>query len=195
MYNLVGQEVATLVNGVVNATDSYTFQWNANNVKDTTVRGHGDEIVPVWECHADCPAHILDNQSGVSKSSDAVRRNKREDKKLTMGGKIHAKGGSETHGFKDKGGASRFFYCPKTAKKEKTCNGLVENTHPTVKPIGLIEWVLKLGSGTTAVAAHRQNIDCIGIDNNADYLDIAEQRLQNDWRLTEDAISPIIKRV
>jgi DNA modification methylase len=191
-----------------------SVQWNANNVKDTTVRGHGDEIVPVWECHADCPAHILDNQSGVSKSSDAVRRNKREDKKLTMGGKIHAKGGSETHGFKDKGGASRFFYCPKTAKKEKTCNGLVENTHPTVKPIGLIEWVLKLstpqgqamgrnpvvldcflGSGTTAVAAHRQNIDCIGIDNNADYLDIAEQRLQNDWRLTEDAISPIIKRV
>ena len=32
VYNLVGQEVATLVNGVVNATDSYTFQWNANNV-------------------------------------------------------------------------------------------------------------------------------------------------------------------
>ena len=32
VYNLVGQEIATLVNSVVNATDSYTFQWNANNV-------------------------------------------------------------------------------------------------------------------------------------------------------------------
>ena len=32
VYNLVGQEVVTLVNGVVNATDAYTFQWNASNV-------------------------------------------------------------------------------------------------------------------------------------------------------------------
>ena len=55
-------------------------------------------------------ANVMESQSGVSKSSDAVRRNKREDKKLTMSGKIHSKGGSETHGFKDKGGASRFFF-------------------------------------------------------------------------------------
>ena len=185
--------------------------WNANNVKDTTVRGHGDEIVPVWECHADCPAHILDNQSGVSKSSDAVRKNKREDKKLTMSGKIHAKGGSETHGFKDKGGASRFFYCPKTAKKERTCDGHVDNHHPTVKPVSLIEWLLRLstpereamgrtpvildcflGSGSTAIAAHRLDIDCIGIDSNKPYLQLAEERLQNDWRLTDNEISPMI---
>ncbi len=62
---------------------------------------------------------ILDEQSGISQSSDAVRKNKREDEKLTMGGKIHAKEGSETHGFKDKGGASRFFYCAKASKAER----------------------------------------------------------------------------
>ena len=32
VFNLVGQEVATLVDGVMNATPSYTFQWNAGNL-------------------------------------------------------------------------------------------------------------------------------------------------------------------
>ena len=45
VYNLVGQEIATLVNSVVNATDSYTFQWNANNVSSgiylVTAEGFG----------------------------------------------------------------------------------------------------------------------------------------------------------
>ena len=85
--------------------------------------------------------------------------------------------------FDDSGGASRFFYCPKTPKKERTCMGFVENLHPTVKPLKLMEWLVKLacptkeamgrtpvvvdcfvGSGSTAIAAHRLGFDCIGID-------------------------------
>ena len=195
-----------------------SVKWNANNVKDTTVRGHGDENgneqVAVWDCHPQCPAHILDTQSGYSKSSSSVRKNKKRNEVNIYGGGKGIPQIELQSPHSDKGGASRFFYCPKTAKKEKTCEGSVENTHPTVKPVGLLEWVLKLstptaeamgrqpvildcfvGSGSTAVAAHRLNIDCIGIDTNADYLDIAEQRLQNDWRLTDNDVHPEVKRV
>ena len=30
----------------------------------------------------------------------------------------------------DSGGASRFFYCPKASRRDRTCDGRVENNHP-----------------------------------------------------------------
>ncbi len=80
--------------------------------------------------------------------------------------------------------------------------GYVENKHPTVKPIKLMEWLIKLvcptddamnrqpvildcfiGSGSTAIAANRLNVDCIGIDADEESLKTARLRLMNDWRL------------
>jgi site-specific DNA-methyltransferase (adenine-specific) len=109
------------------------------------------------------------------------------------------------------GGASRFFYCPKTPKKEKTCLGFVDNKHPTVKPIKLMEWLIKLacpteyamgrqpviidcfvGSGSTAIAANRLGLDCIGIDADAESLKTARLRLMNDWRM-EKYSNPILR--
>ena len=109
------------------------------------------------------------------------------------------------------GGAARFFYCPKTPKKEKTCMGFVDNKHPTVKPIKLMEWLIKLvcptadamgrqpviidcfvGSGSTAIAANRVGVDCIGIDSDSDSLTTALSRLMNDWRL-EEGSRPVLK--
>ncbi len=64
------------------------------------------------------------------------------------------------------------------------------NYHLTVKPVQLIEHLIKLfsipgqtvldpfiGSGTTAVAALRTERACIGIDINSDYITLAESRL------------------
>jgi len=68
------------------------------------------------------------------------------------------------------------------------------NHHKTVKPLSLCEYLIKLvvfskdgvildpfiGSGTTAVAAQRLGVNYIGCDINAEYLDIARRRLEDE---------------
>jgi site-specific DNA-methyltransferase (adenine-specific) len=62
--------------------------------------------------------------------------------------------------------------------------------HPTQKPLELLmriirattkenEWILDpfVGSGTTAVAALKQNRNCIGIDTDEEFLTLAKKRL------------------
>ena len=65
-----------------------------------------------------------------------------------------------------------------------------KNNHPTVKPIKLFEWLIKLviregqivldpfiGSGTTAIAAHNTGRKCVGIEKEDEYLEIAKRRI------------------
>ncbi len=65
-----------------------------------------------------------------------------------------------------------------------------KNNHPTVKPIKLMEYLIKLitptggtvldpyiGSGTTGVAAKKLGFNCIGIEREEDYVKIAEARI------------------
>jgi site-specific DNA-methyltransferase (adenine-specific) len=81
------------------------------------------------------------------------------------------------------------FLLPKPDKKEKG----EFNTHRTVKPLSLCEYIIALttfssdsvvldpfvGSGTTAVAAKMLGRKFIGIDINSEYLEIAQKRLEN----------------
>lgn len=66
----------------------------------------------------------------------------------------------------------------------------VKNNHPTVKPIALMEWLVTLvtppngvvldpfmGSGTTGIAAVQKGFSFIGIEREAEYLEIARARL------------------
>lgn len=95
------------------------------------------------------------------------------------------------------GGASRFFmrfqYCAKSSQSERNA-GLGESrcTHPTVKPIRLMEYLCRLitppggkildpfmGSGTTGIAAKRLGFDFIGIELNPEYFEIATRRIEN----------------
>lgn len=88
----------------------------------------------------------------------------------------------------DSGGASRFFYCAKASKSERG----IDNNHPTVKPLKLMEYLIKLvtppngtvldpfmGSGSTCLAAKLLGFKFIGIEMNAEYLEIATKRIQN----------------
>lgn len=69
--------------------------------------------------------------------------------------------------------------------------GGARNFHPTVKPIALMRWLVRLvtppggtvldpftGSGTTGIAALEEGFSFIGIERDAEYLAIAEARLQ-----------------
>jgi len=66
----------------------------------------------------------------------------------------------------------------------------VGNGHPTVKPIDVMRWLVRLvtppggtvldpftGSGTTGIAAGLEGFDFIGIEREAEYLAIAEARI------------------
>lgn len=70
----------------------------------------------------------------------------------------------------------------------------MNNAHPAPFPVDLIERIVSstnaqivldpfMGSGTTAIAAHNQGRDFIGIDISQKYCDMARQRLMGgDWR-------------
>ena len=93
---------------------------------------------------------------------------------------------------------SRFFYVAKSGKHERNAGG-VANIHPTVKPIALMRYLIKLvtppggvvldpflGSGTTACAAVLDGFDYIGIEQGAEYVDIARARIQHWAKQSED---------
>jgi hypothetical protein len=94
--------------------------------------------------------------------------------------------GVPTYEYGDKGGASRFFYCAKASASERGEG----NTHPTVKPLKLMEYLIKLitpeggtlldpfaGSGTTLLAASNLGIGATGIELNPEYISIIEKRV------------------
>lgn len=111
------------------------------------------------------------------------------------------------------GSAARFFYCPKASKSERD-NGLKGfepktagvgalrdagresegrgNCHPTVKPVDLMRYLVKLvtpkggtvldpfnGSGTTGVACKLEGFNYVGLEFDPEYCKISRARIQN----------------
>ena len=86
-----------------------------------------------------------------------------------------------------------FLICPKPspAERNKGCEELRRNFHPTVKPIKLMSYLVTLGSrpddvvldpfsgsGTTCIAAKILNRNYIGIEKEKEYYEIAKKRLK-----------------
>ena len=84
--------------------------------------------------------------------------------------------------------AARFFYCAKASKRERGEG----NRHPTVKPISLMRYLVRLvtplggtvldpfmGTGTTGLAASLEGFEFIGIEREKQYIEIAQGRIND----------------
>ena len=86
----------------------------------------------------------------------------------------------------DTGTAARFFYCAKASKRERGEG----NTHPTVKPLALMQWLVRLvagpgevvldpfaGSGTTGLACLAEGRRAVLVEREPVYCDVIRKRL------------------
>ena len=112
-----------------------------------------------------------------------------------------------TDGVEDSGGASRFFpvfkYQAKAPKKDRPVIEREDGTkiqHPTVKPLALLEWLVELitppggtvldpfaGTGTTLQAATNKGFRPIGIEADADYIQLIHRRLEGGEQSTPNS--------
>jgi site-specific DNA-methyltransferase (adenine-specific) len=186
--------------GVYGASEAYTNEnhpsgrWPANVVLDVDA------------------AAALDAQTGDLTSGFMAAGTKREG--IGYHGALGDRVRNDTIG--DTGGASRFFYTAKASRSERERglegaqkkpggshshsqssigikdgrNKPVGNHHPTVKPVDLMRWLVRLvtppnglvldpftGSGTTGVAAVLEERRFLGIEREPEYVAIAEARI------------------
>ena len=93
-------------------------------------------------------------------------------------------------GVPDSGSAARFFYVAKASKADRDSGG-IKNIHATVKPTDLMRYLCRLvtppggvvldpfmGSGSTGKAAALEGFQFIGIEREAEYIEIARRRIE-----------------
>jgi DNA modification methylase len=161
-------------------------------------------------------ARLLDEQSGEREVSGTAKLGKVQGGAFGAGFLAGAprKGGALPN---DSGGASRFFYTAKASRSERehglegapqkrggsTVDGFTEdrargldrnrpvaNHHPTVKPVDLMRYLVRLvtqpgdlvldpftGSGSTGVACIEEGRRFVGVELSPEYAEIARRRL------------------
>jgi site-specific DNA-methyltransferase (adenine-specific) len=90
------------------------------------------------------------------------------------------------------GGIGRKTSVEKRLDLDGTNTPMGKNTHPTIKPLALMEYLIKLitrpggvvldcfmGSGSTGLSAKRNGYSFIGIEKEQEYFDIAQQRINH----------------
>jgi DNA modification methylase len=173
-----------------------------------------DEMIGENHTNPECPCYMLDKQSGYLHGIG----NKKPVKKRDYNASSYKVGVFEhnpDYHHNTGGGASRFFYCAKACRSEREIGlwhlnpkkvndgrstpvdnpfqqGETQryNTHPTVKPIKLMQYLIKLvtkpkgivldpfaGSGTTGIACKNLGVKFIGIEKSEEYCKIAKERL------------------
>lgn len=178
-------------------------RWPANVIHDGS-----DEVLAVFP---QAPGQIADASSSSSSRKNqnvygAMKRgNGREGEPSADSDNEGAVGFKMKPGARriDTGSAARFFYCPKASRSDRNA-GLAgtpgaQNNHPTVKPTELMRYLVRLvtppggtvldpfaGSGSTLKAAELEGFDAIGMELEADYVEIARRRIASDAPLFAD---------
>lgn len=150
-----------------------------------------------------CPVGVLDEQTKDARASKSAKGGSRVNCKAIFG----CAKGVDSQPFDDGGdgrNASRFFkqlprdretfetfhYFTKASQKDRSCDGAVENTHPTVKNRSLMRYFCKLitppggvvldpfgGSGSTAIGAIEEGFNYLLIEKEEEYHAIARSRI------------------
>ena len=130
-------------------------------------------------------AEALDEQSGILKSGASKSTYiQKESENTCLSGKNYQRQMQDRAA--DSGGASRFFYVAKASKSDRGPG----NIHPTVKPIKLMQYLVKMitppggvvldpymGSGSTGVAAIKEGFQFTGIEREESYYEICKARI------------------
>jgi site-specific DNA-methyltransferase (adenine-specific) len=119
-------------------------------------------------------------------------------------GGLHRRSNTDANCYGHSGSAARFFYCAKASGADRGNLPAEElplfdesvpefrNTHPTVKPVELMRYLVRLtktptggtvldpfaGSGSTGVACKAEGRPCILIEIEERYCEIAAERLR-----------------
>ncbi len=148
-------------------------RWPANVLHDGS-----DEVLEAFAAFGE--------RGGTTSGGPAERNSGRSEDYWGEGGGGFATVGRSTVFHNDTGTAARFFYCAKASKSERGDG----NTHPTVKPLALMRWLVRLvtppggsvldpfaGSGTTLLAAREEGMSAVGIEQDTGHCDIIRNRL------------------
>jgi DNA modification methylase len=191
--------------------------------------GRGEQVER-WACVPGCPVRALDEQTkDLAKAWSSPASAGYEASSYY----IPKPEGYQPNQFGDQGGASRFFYTAKASGTERNAGlgdlperdvhrygagvgaegrgesggALDRNHHPTVKPVDLMRWLVRLvtprggtvldpfcGSGTTGIAARLERFAFVGVERDADYADIARRRIAY-WDTHRDDALERVRRV
>jgi site-specific DNA-methyltransferase (adenine-specific) len=175
-------------------------EWTRNTVvtrNDTTGLGRypanllhdgSEEVLEAFAAFGQTrPGHHPRSVNSVPGSGRTMRDN--------WSGQDLAAAANNGHG--DAGTAARFFYTAKAGKKERGEG----NTHPTVKPLALMRWLVRLitppggavldpfgGSGTTGIAAQMEGRNAVLIEREPAYCEIIRKRLAEASPLFAEAV-------
>lgn len=199
---------------------------------------NGQEEVEDWDCHEDCPIRILDEQSGVKASTrnmsysrgggdfiDGIPNQKEKSWfKSEIGGASRffyvakaskAERNKGLEDFQEKqttgggGGVGDYIDDVNSSSgkygSEKAPN---KNFHPTVKPIKLMQYLVKMitprngivldpfcGSGTTGVACKIEGFEFVGLEQDIEYTKIAQARIENYTEIIENSVEGNTKNI
>lgn len=169
----------------VYAQDNYTQTQMRNGGNVTPALGRWPANVILDEFTGE----LLDEQSGHLVSGNNPAKRSADKHRTVYAGWTGAQ--CLVHRGTDSGGASRFFYCAKASQRERGEG----NTHPTVKPLKLTEYLARLilpadcgiqrrllvpfsGSGSEMIGARRAGWETVvGIEREPSYVAIARRRL------------------
>lgn len=184
--------------GAINVDGCRVGTGEDKGVWPVTQRRHNDVAWTVQPVETDTskgrwPANLIHDGSNevvelFPESSGGAHPKKRNDTaNRAMAGRNYAREIPARIEMADSGSAARFFYCAKASKADRDKG----NSHPTVKPTELMRYLCRLvtppggvvldpfmGSGSTGKAAALEGFRFIGIEREAEYLEIARQRIQ-----------------